>query len=100
MKQATISYTKNNLSRLLELVKRGETVTILDRKTPIAQITPLPPPGKDEMERRLDELERKGLIRRGSREPMPDWILKEPPPKAKGSFSISEYIREERDAGW
>ena len=36
-----ISELKARLSAYLAAVRRGKTVTILDRKTPIAQITPL-----------------------------------------------------------
>jgi prevent-host-death family protein len=98
MKQATISYTKNNLSKLLERVKRGETVTILDRTKPVARLTPVPSTGKTALDRRLAELERRGLIRRGTGK-LPDWILKEPPPGAASGFSLSEAIIREREEG-
>ncbi len=41
MKKATISVAKNTLSRLIEEVKRGETVLILDRDTPVARLEPV-----------------------------------------------------------
>jgi antitoxin (DNA-binding transcriptional repressor) of toxin-antitoxin stability system len=41
MKKATISVAKNTLSRLIELVKRGETVLIFDRDTPVARLEPI-----------------------------------------------------------
>ncbi len=41
MKKANISYTKNHLSELLHLVREGESVLIVDRKTPIAKIEPV-----------------------------------------------------------
>jgi len=40
MKMATISETKNNLSRLLEEVRRGETILLMDRRVPVARIEP------------------------------------------------------------
>jgi prevent-host-death family protein len=98
MKQATISFTKNNLSKLLELVKRGETVTILDRTKPVARLTPVPNTGKSALDRRLDDLERRGLIRRGSGK-MPDWILTQPPLRTASGFSLSEAIIREREEG-
>lgn len=97
MKQATISYTKNNLSKLLELVRRGETVTILDRTKPVARLTPMPATGNTDLDRRLDDMERRGIIRRGTGK-LPDWILKEPPPKASPGFNFAEELRRERDA--
>ncbi|MCX7029909.1 MAG: type II toxin-antitoxin system Phd/YefM family antitoxin [Spirochaetes bacterium] len=41
MKKATISVAKNTLSRLIDDVKRGETVLILDRDTPVARLEPV-----------------------------------------------------------
>jgi prevent-host-death family protein len=41
MKKASISETKNHLSRLLEEVKQGTTILILDRTTPVARLEPV-----------------------------------------------------------
>lgn len=41
MKKATITYTKNNLSQLLGMVREGETILVMDRQTPVAQIEPV-----------------------------------------------------------
>jgi len=41
MKRATITETKNNLSRLLDEVRRGETILITERKVPVARIEPV-----------------------------------------------------------
>ena len=41
MKKASISETKNHLSRLLEEVKQGTTILILDRATPVARLEPV-----------------------------------------------------------
>jgi prevent-host-death family protein len=40
MKQAQVSELKARLSAYLAEVRRGETVTVLDRRTPIALIVP------------------------------------------------------------
>jgi antitoxin (DNA-binding transcriptional repressor) of toxin-antitoxin stability system len=68
VKQAKISELKNQLSRYLDLVRGGETVQVLDRDEPIAQIVPIPartPAAAAEDEARLAELERCGILRRG-----------------------------------
>ncbi len=96
VKTANISYTKNNLSALLELVKRGETVTILDRTRPVARLTPIPSTGDEALDRRLDDLERRGIIKRGSGESL-DWLLREPPPKPKSGFSITQALIDMRN---
>lgn len=38
---STISETKNNLSALLDRVRAGETITILDRDRPVARLVPI-----------------------------------------------------------
>jgi antitoxin (DNA-binding transcriptional repressor) of toxin-antitoxin stability system len=40
MKIANISYTKNHLSALLNCVREGESVVIVDRKKPVARLEP------------------------------------------------------------
>jgi prevent-host-death family protein len=41
MKQAGIAKLKARLSEYLRAVRRGHTVTILDRQTPVARIVPI-----------------------------------------------------------
>lgn len=55
MKQVRIAELKARLSEYLRAVRRGETIAVLDRETPVAQIVPVrdrvtlrirkPPPG-------------------------------------------------------
>lgn len=40
MKQVRIAELKSRLSEYLRLVRAGETISILDRATPVAQIVP------------------------------------------------------------
>lgn len=96
MKRATISETRNRLSALLELVRRGEEVLILDRATPIARIVPVERLGRGDDEARLADLERRGVVRRAKRRP--DARLLErlgPPPRAKGD--VLAALLAERD---
>jgi prevent-host-death family protein len=41
MKQVRIAELKARLSEYLRLVRRGETIAVLDRDTPVAQIVPV-----------------------------------------------------------
>ncbi len=41
MKQVRIAELKSRLSEYLRAVRRGESIAVLDRETPIAQIVPL-----------------------------------------------------------
>ena len=41
MKQVRIAELKARLSEYLRIVRRGETIAVLDRETPVAQIVPV-----------------------------------------------------------
>jgi prevent-host-death family protein len=41
MKQVRIAELKSRLSEYLRAVRQGETIAVLDRETPIAQIVPI-----------------------------------------------------------
>jgi len=41
MKQVGIAALKSRLSEYLRAVRRGETISVLDRQTPVAQIVPV-----------------------------------------------------------
>ena len=94
MNQANIGELKNNLSRYLDLVRQGQTVRILDRNIPIAQLIPLHR-AKGEDDATLEQLERSGVIRRGSGRVDPDLLAKDPPGKASGVLAA---LLEERNA--
>ena len=93
MKTATISETKNNLSRLLVRVKRGESVLILERDRPIARIVPVEAAQGTEDER-LAELERRGVLRRAPSGP----LKKLPPPiRLPQGVSLLEALLQDRE---
>ncbi len=101
MKRATITETKNRLSALLDQVRSGETVLILDRGRPIARIESVAS-GRDASVGRLARLERQGLVRSATdKDPTTtaQAILKEPPPRAIGGRSASEALSRERASG-
>ena len=96
MKVASITETKNRLSALLDLVRSGETVVIVDRGRPVARLVPAV--GNEEAgddEARLARLERAGLIRRGTGKRV-DALLT-PPPDVGGG--VLEALLEERREG-
>src|SRR5262249_1109055 len=99
MKRATISQTKNQLSALLEHVKRGEEVLILERETPIARIVPVERVGRRDMASVLAELERRGIVRVGRRRADPGLTARlGPPPKPAPKGDIVAALREERES--
>lgn len=94
MKEAKISEVKNQLSRYLALVRRGEVVRILDRNVPIAQIVPIErATGATDGDEALAQLERKGLVRRGNGR-IPGSLLKRNP--AGRSAGVLAALLEER----
>lgn len=99
VKRAKIAELKNNLSRYLDQVRHGETVLVIDRDQPIAQITPLHgrPSRQGADDERLTRLERRGLIRRGTGG-LPDWLGKRKAPRLR--TSLLRDVLAEREAGW
>lgn len=100
MKTAKISEAKNNLSRLLKYVKRGGRVRIYDRDTPVADLVPVElPPTKDDDERHLESLVRRGLASPPKdRSPFPPELLRPGgPPDPKGL--LLKALLEERRTG-
>ncbi len=98
MKTATISETKNNLSALLDRVRAGETVLILDRETPVARLEPVRAGKGAGQNIRLGRLEREGKIHRGTGIPSPA-ILKSLPVRPASGADILKALLEEREEG-
>jgi len=99
MKRAGIAALKNNLARYLDQVRGGESILVMDRNRPVAQIVPPPTNGRGLVaeEDRLARLEKKGLIRRGSTGSL-KWLAKRRPVKLKGS--VLRDLLDERRSGW
>lgn len=96
MKKASITQTKNQLSALLDAVRHGETILIMDRDQPVARLEPVnSTQGPDPMGY-LAQLERNGLIRRALTQPSKR-LLRQAPPRAKKGASILEALRADRE---
>jgi prevent-host-death family protein len=98
MKTATITEAKNGLSALIEEVKAGDTVLILDRGVPVARLSSAAAESPDDLDGRLKRLERKGIVKRGSGKISPD-LLRRRPPKTRTGVSIVDIVLEERREG-
>ncbi|MBA2521703.1 MAG: type II toxin-antitoxin system Phd/YefM family antitoxin [Solirubrobacterales bacterium] len=92
MRVASITEAKNGLSALLDLVRGGETVVIVDRGRPVARLESAAD-GSDAAGR-LARLERLGLVRRGTGQVVPE--LLQPPPEAEGGTGALEALLDER----
>jgi prevent-host-death family protein len=98
MKIASITETKNRLSALLDKVRHGETILIMDRDRPVARLEPVGADERVDPQGRLAQLERAGVIRRGSGKAA-RLILDKRPPRIAGGASVLRALLAERAEG-
>lgn len=96
MRRATITEAKNGLSALIDRVKAGESVVILDRGTPVARLEPIV--GRGGVDGRLQRLERAGVVRAAVAAPPLD-LIREPGPALPSNVSAVAAVLEERRTG-
>jgi prevent-host-death family protein len=95
MKKASITEAKNNLSALIDGLKGGSSVLIVDRGRPVARLEPVTT-GRDlDHDGRLSRLIREGIVRPG-RAPLSRALFADPPPRSKGGASAVAALLEER----
>jgi len=90
-----IAELKNRLSYYLERVKRGETLLVMDRKTPVARIVPLSSPAAmepDESRAWLKNQVDAGVLRPGHGKAVADIL--ECPPQGRAAGASALLIRE------
>jgi prevent-host-death family protein len=95
MKKASITEAKNNLSALIDGLKGGSPVLIVDRGRPVARLEPVTTGREPDYEGRLSRLIRGGIVRPG-RTPMPRALFAEQPPRPKRGMSAVAGLIEER----
>jgi prevent-host-death family protein len=97
MKRVNISTLRDNLSRLLDAVRRGQEVEVLDRHVPIARIVPIQGVSRSSRKGRawVEDLRRRGVATIGTLEPVPD-ILNKPPPGPAHTGAVEALIHERR----
>ena len=96
MKRATITETKNRLSALIDRVRHGDTVLIMDRGVPVARLTSALGDAPDDAEGRLARLERRGVLRRAASAPPRALILTRPPRPTRGRSALAALLEERR----
>ena len=86
MKKASITEAKNNLSALIDSLKGGSPVLIVDRGRPVARLEPVTSGVAAEDDSRLAGLVRDGIVRPArSVVPKPLFASKLPRPGKRGS---------------
>jgi antitoxin (DNA-binding transcriptional repressor) of toxin-antitoxin stability system len=97
MSVVKISDLKGRLIHCLRRVRRGESVLGTDRAEAIAKIDPAGGAAAARIDetRWLDDLERRGVVRRGTGRLPPGWLARRPKVKA----DIVKALLEERENG-
>ncbi len=98
MKKANVAELNNRLSHYLAKVKRGESILVMERATPVARIVPAAAPSQlssDETEAWLKRLESKGILRLGARRGLKDVIGKIP--SGRGHVGAVKTLLEDRE---
>jgi prevent-host-death family protein len=96
MKKASITEAKNNLSALIDGLKSGSPVLIVDRGRPVARLEPVTT-GEHE-DGRLSRLMRDGIVRPRRAGP-PRALFSAQPPRATAGASVVDALIEERREG-
>jgi antitoxin (DNA-binding transcriptional repressor) of toxin-antitoxin stability system len=98
MKRASITEAKNNLSALIDGLKGGSSVLIVDRGRPVARLEAITADLSPQEDGRLARLVRDGVVRPARRAPARD-VIAAHPPRAKGGASALSGLLEERRSG-
>jgi prevent-host-death family protein len=98
MKKASITEAKNNLSALIDGLKGGSPVLIVDRGRPVARLEPVTMGLRVDDEGRLGRLVRDGIVR-PARAAVPRVLFTSKPPRPKAGASGVRTLIEDRRAG-
>jgi prevent-host-death family protein len=98
MKKTSITEAKNNLSALIDSLKSGSPVLIVDRGRPVALLEPVTGDREGGQDGRLSRLLRDGLVRPRRAEPLRA-LFSSRPPRANAGLSAVEALLEERREG-
>jgi prevent-host-death family protein len=98
MKRVSITQAKNNLSALIEGLKGGSPVLILDRGRPVARLEPIINLRDLDPQGRLERLVRDGIVT-PARAKLPRSFFRKRKARLKGNASVVEALLEERREG-
>ena len=98
MKKVSITEAKNNLSGLIDGLKSGSPVLIVDSGRPVAWLEAVTAELEGGEDGRLSRLFRQGMVRPRKAAPAPS-LFSEPPPRAKPGASALDMLLQERSEG-
>jgi prevent-host-death family protein len=97
MKRASITEAKNNLSALIDSVKGGSPVLIVDRGRPVARLEPVRGDSEGEQDGRLSRLFREGVVKPRRKEPPRALFSSQPPSPEPGVSALDALLKERRE---
>ncbi|OFW05880.1 MAG: hypothetical protein A3H96_15770 [Acidobacteria bacterium RIFCSPLOWO2_02_FULL_67_36] len=95
MKKVSITEAKNNLSALIDSVKGGSPVLIVDRGRPVARLEPVN--GTSAEDDRLARLVREGVVRPARGAAAKALVATTPPRAKKGASAVRALLDERRE---
>ena len=98
MKKASITEAKNSLSALIDGLKGGSPVLIVDRGRPVARLEPVTSFDDGEGDGRLSRLIREGVVRPGRLPPARALFTHQPPRPNRDASAVAALIAERRDS--
>jgi prevent-host-death family protein len=93
---ATITEAKNGLSALIDQVRAGESVLIMDRGTPVARLESAIRASPD-ADGRIARLERAGAVRAALKPPVTELLATSPPSPKTPTSAVAALIEERRE---
>src|SRR5271167_2414433 len=97
MRKASITEAKNNLSALIDSLKGGSPVLIVDRGRPVARLEPVTAALEAEHDGRLSRLVRDGIVRPRRAAPPRTLFSHQPPHAAPGASAVEALLEERRE---
>jgi|SRR5450759_3975386 prevent-host-death family protein len=92
---ATITEAKNRLSALIDHVRGGESVLIVDRGIPVARLESAVS-GAADADGRIARLERSGAVRSARKPPAIELLSSKPPSARPGASAVAALLAERR----
>src|SRR5262245_6268816 len=96
MKKASITEAKNNLNALIDSVKGGSSVLIVNCDRPVARLQPFRTLRPDD-DSRLARLVREGIVRPARRSVPKDLFATKPPRLKKGASGVRTLLDDRRE---
>lgn len=97
MRKASITEAKNNLSALIDSLRSGSPVLIVDRGRPVARLEPVTARSESGEDGKLKRLVRDGIVRPRRAPPARSLFVSRPPSAEAGASALAVLVEERRE---